>query len=77
LDGNIIASFGHKLAQAEQPEMQLKGLTTKALSSLISRTALGQYATHLYAPLQPSHLSEYMVGNHGPFDMFRPPFRFC
>jgi hypothetical protein len=37
-DGNIIASFGHKPAQAEQPSIHTNGLTTKTLSSLTSKT---------------------------------------
>jgi len=38
LVGKIMAPLGQKLAHTEQPETQPKGLTTKALPSLTSKT---------------------------------------
>ncbi len=72
-DGKTIALFGHSGAHAEQWNVlesfpQFAGLITSAFPSLNAKTLLGQNSMHRGLPVlaHPSHLSEKIVGNHGP-----------
>jgi len=68
-----MALLWHRGAHAEQLGMlqsfpQFAGLATTDMPVLKMKTPLGQNSTHRGFPvfMQPSHLSEKIVGNHEP-----------
>jgi hypothetical protein len=69
-----MALLWQRVAHAEQfgiPQSlpQLAGLATTAFPFWKMKTSLGQNSTQRGFPVlaQPSHLSEKIIGNHGPF----------
>jgi len=67
LRGNCIALVWQTDSHALHPFRHFSGCMTTAFPFCSAKTAFGQYSTHRGVPvlMQPSHLSEKIIGNQG------------